>query len=295
MDCVYSDPAHPASSIASGSEHSQPHIREQALLDNRAVSGQPGAFPATPTPGVRQNDDSSAEADRLETILMGHRFPYMTTGPSGTDAPYSDRPCPAVVRDEPAASGEKVLTSDIVAELPSESDAMGLLEYYNQHLSYQYHITIYSSTKEQFKDVYTSVMFGQPLNMGDLALVFAVAAASLFFQLLSPGETKSSDVSGEDMAHLAGITLKRSNYISRPTMAGLQAALIIGHYFPNDALSPAVNLFFAHSTSINVAKSLGLHMLDSAKAVEERKMVAYDKRKLEVKRRMWWDIASYDW
>lgn len=49
------------------------------------------------------------------------------------------------------------------------------------------------------------------------------------------------------------------------------------------------------ATTVSIAHCMGLHRLDSSENKERRKTGNYDLITLEVKRRLWWHIASSDW
>jgi hypothetical protein len=43
------------------------------------------------------------------------------------------------------------------------------------------------------------------------------------------------------------------------------------------------------------AISMRLHLVDSRQSVDERAANEFDKTNVELKRRLWWDLAAYDW
>jgi hypothetical protein len=71
--------------------------------------------------------------------------------------------------------------------------------------------------------------------------------------------------------------------------------MIIGHHLSSNTLSPLVSSFFVHGSLVGQAKAMGLHAMDNASHSEERKRTGYDRIEVELKRRLWWDLASYDW
>jgi Fungal specific transcription factor domain. len=166
---------------------------------------------------------------------------------------------------------------------------MDLFEFYLSHLDWQYHIIIPSRTKQDIEAIYNS---DKP-NLRQVALLFAIVATALFYRLLSNDPTRLAEASGREVAFLAGAALIQSDYVAYPSIEGLQATMIIGHHLSIATLSPSVSSLFLHGTLISQAKSLGLHMVDSP--LSKRNLIGDDRTTVELKRRLWWDLASYDW
>jgi hypothetical protein len=180
----------------------------------------------------------------------------------------------------------------VASFLPTEAEALRLFNYYHKHLDYQYHLIIPAKTKRQINILYEAVASGGPVDLNHMALLFSIFATALSYQLLS---SEVAEVCSSETAFLAGAALIQSNYITYPTIEGLQAAMIIAHHLSNLTLNSSVSSLFLHGSLVSQAKSLGLHLLDCPQSVADRRENGFDKSEVELKRRLWWDLASYDW
>lgn len=258
-----------------------------------------------PEPQARTRDDPYATADRLETIVMGHRVPSaipatlrVQFSQPHTDAQSHQGPGSGVftfLHDRCMASHQNPATVPLASFLPVEAEVMGLFSYYCNHLDYQYHLVIPERTERDIHALYENIAQNEPIDLNVLALLFSIAATALFFQLLSTDSAECAESRSKEAAFLAGASLIQSNFMSYPTVAGLQASLIIGHHLSGHLLHPSIASFFVQSTMISQAKSLGLHVLDSPSSEDDRRVNGYDKGYVELKRRLWWDLATYDW
>lgn len=253
-------------------------------------------------------NDPLVTADWLETIVMAHRVPSAAPVPIRdglTHLPRPEFPQPGLstisgslltlVRGGRIASNENPANIHLPTLLPSEPEALGLLAYYFNHLDYQYHLIVASRTERDIHAIYESAARNEPVNLNHLALLFSIIASALFYQLLPTESAEFAEICSSETAFLAGAALIQANYIAFPTIEGLQATMIIGHHLSSNAISPSVSSFFVHGSLVSQAKALGLHTIDNAAQLEERKRNGYDRTEVELKRRMWWDLASYDW
>ncbi|KAJ5152760.1 uncharacterized protein N7482_009238 [Penicillium canariense] len=283
---------------------------ERPSLDNTVTP--PRVTQSTKTPHDRTQSRSAEDplmtADRLENILMGHRVPSAVPAPlrkelSRHGRMHASRPhrntasgtILGVVRGGRVASHENPATVHLPSFLPSEAEAMRLFDYYHNHLDYQYHLIIPTRTKCDIYALYESIARDKPGNLNHIALLFSILATSLFFQLLSTEPAEVAEMCSREAAFLTGAALIQSNYLAYPNTEGLQAAMIIAHHLSTLTLNPSVSSLFLHGGLVSQAKSLGLHLLDSPRTVDERRQDEHDKAETELKRRLWWDLASYDW
>ncbi|KAJ5633208.1 transcriptional regulator family: Fungal Specific TF [Penicillium lividum] len=255
-----------------------------------------------PEPRSHVRDDPQMTANRLETFVMVHRVPAAVSTLRGqfSQPQIESRPRQQArgitfLQDDCLASHENPATVSLTSYLPTETEVMDLVDYYCEYLDYQYHIIILDRTKRDIHVLYENIAQNAPVDLNVLALLFSISATALFFQLLNAESAESAENRSRDTAFLAGAALVQSNFMSYPTVTGLQATLIIGHHLSGLMLSPSVASFFVQGTMISIAKSLGLHVLDSPSSVDGRRMNGYDKTDVELKRRLWWDLATYDW
>lgn len=277
-------------------------MTEQPSLDNKAVSRSPQQIPP---PGARRSnqDDPLVTADWLETIAMGDRVPNAISAPLRDE--LSQHAQVAVSHEDPSsrtlhfsfgsgrkASSESPASIHLPLFLPSKAEALALVQFYLDYLDYQYHIIIPSRTKRYIEAIYDRAP-DEELNLHHVAHLFAIIATALFYQLLSTDPPQFAEASSCEAAFLAGAALIQSNYLASPSIEGLQATMIIGHHLSIATLHPAVSSLFLQGCLISQAKCLGLHMVDSP--LSKRNSNGRDRTTIELERRLWWDLASYDW
>ncbi|KAJ5774889.1 hypothetical protein N7457_009785 [Penicillium paradoxum] len=284
---------------------------ERGSMLNDRVSEAPRISQWTP----RQSSDTQSRsgneplltADWLEKIVMGHRVPsavpatlraevsqhqeaehspsHQTTTPGGQFA---------VMRERPIASSYNPATIHLPSYLPPLAEAMSLFRYYCKYLDFQYHLIIPSRLERQIQTIYECVAKDEGINLAHAALLFSVSAAALYYRLLlEPCEY--AEAFSQESTFLTGAALIQSNYIPYPSLEGLQATMIIGHHLSNMNFPPSVSALFVHRSFVTQATSMGLHLVDCPRFVNERATNQFDKTNVELKRRLWWDLATYDW
>ncbi|RHZ43388.1 transcription factor domain-containing protein, partial [Aspergillus thermomutatus] len=294
-------------------------LEENAILTDTVPSSQgprsqpreTGAVTArsiTIPRSTRTSNESLKTADWLENIVMADRLStavsrHLPEEVSLSEAAHDpsrdngDSRLGEVISDffrHRLASSENPMTVDLVSYLPEKSKTMALFRYYCDYIDYLYHVIIPSRVEDQINRIYHCSDKGLPVNLAQLALLFSILASSVCFQC-SSGPSTFAERCSREFTFLAGAALIRSNYIARPTLEGLQASLIVIHYLPNPSLHPSICSLFLPGTIINQAKNLMLHCIDSPRCQEEREANGFDALELELKRRLWWDIASFDW
>lgn len=247
-------------------------------------------------------------ADCLEKILMGHRIPsavpaslreelwgHQRMQVSRGHADAGSGSFHSLVRTSGSVSLGHPATICLASFLPSEADALSLFDYYYKHLDYQYHLVVPAKIKQVIHALYEGIGHGGSGDLNHIALLFSIVATALFYQLLSTESSDVAEICSRETVFLAGAALIQSNYVAYPTVEGLQAAMIIGHHLSSLTLNPSVSSLFSHGGLVNQAKSLGLHLLDCPQVAAARQEKGFDKSEIELKRRLWWDLASYDW
>ncbi|KAJ5979795.1 hypothetical protein N7481_007093 [Penicillium waksmanii] len=309
--CSYGSYGHGAPSPGVKSDSQSEQRPTDANSDDRSTRRLPlpSSSPLQAQPQSRSDrNDPLVTADWLETIVMAHRVPSAAPIPLRDGLTHHQRlefpqPCLGtipgnlltLVRGGRIVSNENPANIHLPALLPSEPEALDLLAYYFNHLDYQYHLVVASRTERDIHAIYESAARNEPVNLHHLALLFSIIASALFYQLLPTESADFADICSSEAAFLAGAALIQANYIAYPSIEGLQATMIIGHHLSSNTLSPLVSSFFVHGSLVSQAKALRLHAMDNESHSEERKRTGYDKTEVELKRRLWWDLASYDW
>lgn len=246
----------------------------------------------------RDRNESVMTADWLEKIVLGDRVPTGIRARQGPNEPSQTdviSPGQGVARNPLSiswtASSENPATVQLLSFLPKRTETTALFQYYNNYIDYLYHIILPDRVEEQINVIYQAIENGEPLNLNHLALLFSIIASSLFLQL-SIESSAHAEACSLEYTFLTGAALIQSNYSAYPTVEGLQATLIVAHNLSNTNCHPSVRALFVHGTIVSQAKSLMLHCIDSPQF--ERKANA-NMMEVELKRRLWWDLASYDW
>ena len=260
------------------------------------------ARPASDGQASRDKNESLMTADWLEKIVMSDRLPTaLTAAGRGMNESTKLQNVPSAANmlstscgDWTTASHENPLTVQLISFLPKEAEAMALFRYYTSYIDYLYHIILPDRVEEQIHAIYQVIEKQELLNLNHLALLFSILASSLFLQL-SIESSVYAEACSREYTFLTGAALIQSNYSAYPTIEGLQATMIVMHNLSNMNSHPLVNSLFIHGAIIGQAKNLMLHCIDSPRWQEERRTNAADKMEVELKRRLWWDLASYDW
>lgn len=286
----------------------QPPIQEQnGTKPARPTWSQPPESPqpdipgpTPPGPGLVGSKESLATADWLEHIHMGDRVPAAVSPQLraeinekrlGYDQVSDAARVLLSITSQSWTPNQNPATVDLIQFLPAESDSLALFSYFCRYISYLYHIITPHVIEAQIDEVYRCVERRAPVNRSYLALVFAVTGSSLFLQC-SIQSSRHAAMCSQRFSFLTGAALTQADYRSYPTVEGLQAALIIFHNISHIHCCTAVSGFFTIGSIIDQAKSMLLHRVDTPQSREGRKESTVV---LETKRRLWWDIASFDW
>ncbi|KGO76726.1 hypothetical protein PITC_090800 [Penicillium italicum] len=282
---------------------------QRPMLDDR-VSEPPRALQWTPRQDSetqsRNRNEPLLTADWLETIVMGHRVPsavpvtlraelFQHREPNRSSSQQITTPgdqFPPLC--ERFASRENPATIHLPSYLPPLAETLSLFQYYCKYLDFQYHLIIPSHVEQQIKTIYERVARNESINLAHTALLFAITAAALYYHLLIESPEHAEPLS-QERTFLAGAALIQSNYIPYPSLEGLQATMVIGHHLSNMNLPSCVSPLFVHRSFVSQATSMGLHIVDCPRVVAERSANEFDKTNIELKRRLWWDLATYDW
>lgn len=256
----------------------------------------------------RDRNESLETADWLEKIVMGDRVTTgMPTMPGGGMSVLKAQdvlsPGQSTVAagnalsmswGEWTASQDNPATVQLISFLPKKMEAMALFHYYTGCIDYLYHITLPKRVEEQIHGIYQAIEKQEILDLNHLALLFSIVASALFLQL-SIESSVYADACSREFTFLTGAALIQSNYSVYPTIEGLQSTLIVAHNLSNMSMHPSVSSLFVLGNIVGQAKNLMLHCIDSPRCREARKASGADPMEVELRRRLWWDLAAYDW
>ena len=258
------------------------------------------------SPSAPYNRESLLTADWLENIHLAERVSTATPKwlrdglddsvrrSSSVNLEAGPRPLLSRPYMSRSAVDENPASVNLVSFLPTKAEALGLFRYYHHYVDYLYHILIPNRVEGHINEIYRCVDSGLPVELNHLALLFSILASSLCLQMAleSPGDAEARS---QEFVYLTGAALIQSHYTASPTLEGLQATMVVMHNVSNWKIPPLVNGLFVHGAVVSQAKSLMLHCVDSPCVRNESEGRAYDAVELELKRRLWWDLTSYDW
>lgn len=149
------------------------------------------------------------------------------------------------------------------------------------------------------EQTYRSIENGGASNLSNLLLLYSIfAGAALAWTPALIGKLNLSRAGIEDIFRdYSGVAISIvENTLNRlsPSMVTLEGLVNLTNVVVNaDGFSVKGNLLRVYCQ--NMARSMDLHRLDTAKATEERLKRGYNVAELEVKRRIWWDMVATDW
>ncbi|KAI2899438.1 transcriptional regulator family: Fungal Specific TF [Aspergillus niger] len=256
------------------------------------------------------NRESLLTADWLENIHMADRVPTATPKwlRDGLDDPKrgrnlnlslneetgSARPLLSMPYMNRSAIDENPASINLITFVPAKSEALDLFRYYHRYVDYLYHIIVPKRVEDHINGIYRCIESNAPVDLNHLALLFGILASSLCLQRSVVAST-DAEARSQEFAFLTGAALIQSHYSLSPTLVGLQATMVVMHNVSNWNIPPSVSGLFVHGAIVSQAKSLMLHCIDSPRFRNEREGSDYDAIDLEVKRRLWWDLTSFDW
>lgn len=97
-----------------------------------------------------------------------------------------------------------------------------------------------------------------------------------------------------EFVSLASRALAEARHLDNPTVESIQAVLLLASsLLLNMGAMTAFRLLL--TAMFMSAQVLLIHQIDSPKNQRLRQNMSYDRVELEIKRRIWWHIASSDW
>lgn len=181
--------------------------------------------------------------------------------------------------------------------LPTREQAHVLSKTYSQSLGSWYHIYHRHTVEALLDETYNLLDRGHCPELQNVALLLSIFASGAYFHAFAG--TSECAACGPGKAnqiplHWKQNTLDILDHIERSatpsSVEQLQATIIMSLLTQNfEGLSK--KYWLLHCTSITLARDLSLHVLDHPKRKVERKSLI----DAEVKRRIWWYLASTDW
>ena len=189
------------------------------------------------------------------------------------------------------------LDANLIGTLPTRSQGLTLLEYFLQHINWIYHVIHIPTVKKIYENVYDELENKQQPNDRQLALILTIFALSAYYAMPSAGlylNMKDARSLSQQWSLFAQELLLATNCLAFPAIESLQSLILIAHHLiPN--VGAIATLKTLMMTIMQLAQAMSLHTIDSPKNKRRRHNSPVDWVDIEVKRRLWWHIASCDW
>ncbi|KAH0366443.1 hypothetical protein KCU65_g5375, partial [Aureobasidium melanogenum] len=180
--------------------------------------------------------------------------------------------------------------------LPEREEARILFQTFAKSLGSWYHIYHRRTVEVLLDKTYYQIACGHNPGLPQVTLLLSIFASGAYFQAsISWPECVFSDpqIANQLSMNWKQNTLDILDHIERSTtpttVEQLQATIIMSLMIQNfEGLSK--KYWLMHSTSITLAKDLSIHVLDHPRRARSKDVVEN-----EVKRRIWWYLATTDW
>ncbi|KAL1625223.1 hypothetical protein SLS56_007418 [Neofusicoccum ribis] len=202
---------------------------------------------------------------------------------------------------EHTGTGPKVASFDHASSsilLPSQIDAVVLMQRYFEHIDYHHHILYSPTVRPLVSRVYASLPSEQYYSPGRIALLLTIFASTAYFWRLTPiaRHLFRSPPEALEAGRVWGIAaldvLELSRRVGMSSLEDVQAMIIASSlFYHTEGYSSRTRAI--QNMALTMARDLGLHRVDfpqrpicgSASAAIEN----------EMKRRVWWHLAAKDW
>lgn len=222
-------------------------------------------------------------------FLHGHKIPEHLNG-----IPLKVEPINQILADSPVMRNDAAPLPGSV-QLPIKTEATSLFQYFLDNVQYLHPVIRSQSVEHTIDAVYADQAHSRPAHVALLLSIFASAS-----HLWRPHRNKyliflSAKEAALMSSTWSNATLNVLEYSRRTTSASiedLQATIIISYVIYN-AQGFSSMFRSLHSSMIMMARDLSLHKTDSRerKKTDSQPSVIED----DIKRIIWWHIASTDW
>ncbi|XRM36872.1 hypothetical protein ABZX51_000358 [Aspergillus tubingensis] len=190
-------------------------------------------------------------------------------------------------------------TKSISRCLPPWTQARQLLDHFNVVIQPTFGVFHIPSTKELLDETYRGILEGEEPSPTVLVLFFSIFAGAILvatpelLQLLSATEAEAK-AAFTTYARLALCIIDNPIKPIPPSTTALGAISALSRVlFHADWYSHKAQTL--RIDAICMARSMQIHLLDTAQKQDERKRSGYDAIEVEVQRRAWWHLVSSDW
>jgi hypothetical protein len=177
--------------------------------------------------------------------------------------------------------------------IPPRADAIELLKNYDTKVSHVHNVVYMPFVYTLLDDTYDQLASNQQPLPAHIALLLSILASSVRGVVNSVSDLVEAARSAKMWTRYALELLEYSRQITSPSLEDIQASIIISFLTYNIEGSP-VSSHVLWGTTILMARELRLHRVDASgdcTSSQTRNEII----QLEIKRRVWWYLASSDW
>ena len=183
--------------------------------------------------------------------------------------------------------------------LPTYDHATRIFDDYVRSIDAAQHVIHTPTMRSLIDRLYGQLIDNQKVEPGQVALLLSILASVAFYSIFDEDTAHlfpSQQVGGEAALQWTKYAMDCLEHSRRTTSGSLEAVqthIILGfQLYHLEGFSPRVRLLQAHG--IAVARDLGLHKTDSTEVSPTTKDQAQI-METEMRRRVWWHVASSDW
>lgn len=184
--------------------------------------------------------------------------------------------------------------------LPDREEALALLGHYARLASHMHYVVYLPNVRIMLDQVYDRMDNDEPCEHGHVALLLSMFATTSNIWTHENGVACIFDSMVEATqcstiwAEAAVAVLKQMYNSGSNSLEQVQASVILGFAMLTKEGLSARSRWLNHAATI-AARDLSLHVLDGEKERARRAKSPEDGIQLEMKRRLWWHLASSDW
>ncbi len=177
----------------------------------------------------------------------------------------------------------------------TREEALLLLRDFSENPYHLLPIIYEPSARSLINTFYTQLEQGHEGDPTAAALILSIASASAsFFHHASVhrifASIEEADEASASWRQSALTILDDSQFDTQGSLEKCQARAIIA-YVVSNVEGPSFRYRYLHSCSIAIARDMSLHLIDSPTTTDK----SDDFPTREIKRRLWWHLASTDW
>lgn len=182
---------------------------------------------------------------------------------------------------------------------PEYEEAVQLFCIYETDVDHCIQITHNPTIRTMMKCLYTGLAEGNDIELGEAALLLGIFSMCVFFSEPYPYYFLPRDDEGrlrlcKVWARAALDLLDQSRRTTSGSLEDVQALLVMSFMvFHLDGFSARGRSLFA--SAVNIGRDIRLHRVDEDGAVPDHELSSKALIDREIKRRMWWHLASTDW